>query len=91
MYKTEEFIAALHVIAAGEASEDRQKNAVREIFARYLKEVEIAVQGDPKKMRKWVTGLQRQLKVPPSQQSRVGRFEFLRDHAQTLVADWLQT
>jgi hypothetical protein len=91
MYKTEEFIGALHVISAGPASEERQKDAVREVFERSLREVDRAVHGDLKKIRGWVTDLQRQLKMPPSQQSRVGRFEFLRDHAQKLAADWLQT
>jgi hypothetical protein len=90
MYKTEEFIAALHVIAAGEASGKRQNDAVREVFERCLIEVGGAVRGDSKKIRQWVTDLQRQLKAPSSQLSRIGRFELLRDHAQELVADWLR-
>jgi hypothetical protein len=91
MYKTEEFIAALHVISAGPASEERQKDAVREVFERSLREVDRAVHGDLKKIRGWVTDLHRQLKAPPPQLSRVGRFVLLRDHAQKLVAVWLHT
>ena len=89
MYKTEEFIGVLHVIAAGETSEERQNAAVREVLSRYLKEVNTAVGGNSKKMREWVTDLQKQLKAPP-QLSRTGRFPSLRDHAQRLAADWLQ-
>jgi hypothetical protein len=90
MYKTEEFIAALHVISAGAASEERQKDAVRKVFERSLREVGRAVHGDLKKIRGWVTDLESQLKGPPPQLSRVGRFALLRDHAQVLVAAWLQ-
>jgi hypothetical protein len=89
VYKTEEFITALHVIAAGDASEKRQNDAVCEVFARSLREVDGAVRGDSKKVRRWVIDLQRQLKAPP-QLSRTGRFGLLRDHAQELVANWLR-
>jgi len=89
MHQTHEFIAALHVIAAGETSEDRQEAAVAEVFARYLREVGAAVRGDPGKLRGWVTELQGQLQAPP-QASRTGRFTVLRAHAEQLAADWLK-
>jgi len=87
--KAEELIAMLHVIAAGEDSENSQKGAVQQVFTRLVKESSEAIGGDLKKIRRWMTSLQSQLKAP-SQVSRSGRFAILRDHAQELVSDWLQ-
>jgi len=48
--KTEELIATLHVIAAGEGSENSQKGSVQQVFTRLVKESSEAVRGDLKKM-----------------------------------------
>jgi hypothetical protein len=87
--KTEEFIAMLHVIAVGEASEDRQKDAVRQVFTRHLNEAEQLLLGDLGKVRAWVTSLQSGLKAQ-ADIPRSDSFVILRNHAQELVADWLQ-
>jgi hypothetical protein len=88
-HKTQEFLATLHVIAAGEGLEINQKAAVEKVFVRLLDEAGQAVRGDPKKIRRWLIALQGELKSP-HQVFRTGRFALLRDHAQELVADWLQ-
>jgi hypothetical protein len=87
--QTEEFIGALHMIAASDSPIDRQKDAVREVLARSLREASEALGGDKQRIRGWVEG---QLKVELMKQAlppRADRFADLRDHARMLVADWL--
>lgn len=90
MTPTEEFVGALHTIAASNSPIDRQKDAVREVLARFLREATEALGGDKQQIRSWVEGqLQLELMkqaLPP----RVARFADLRDHARALVADWLR-
>ena len=90
MTQTEEFIGALHLIAASESLIDRQKNAVRDVLARFLLEASETLAGDKERIRSWVEGplkleLTKQALPPPAD-----RFADLRDHAKALVADWLR-
>jgi hypothetical protein len=88
--QTEEFIGALHLIAASESPIDRQKDAVREVLARFLREATEALGGDKQRIRGWVEG---QLKVELMKQAlppRADRFADLRDHARALITDWLR-
>ena len=90
MTQTEEFIGALHLIAASDSPIDRQKDAVREVLARFLRDATETLGGDKERIRSWIEGpLQLELMkqaVPP----RTDRFADLRDHAKALVADWLR-
>jgi hypothetical protein len=88
--KTEEFIASLHVIAAGDDPIDRQKDAVRKVFARLLREASEILGGNKDQVRGWVEG---QLKLELMKEAlppRADRFADLRDHARALVTDWLR-
>jgi hypothetical protein len=90
MTQTEEFIGALHLIAASDSPIDRQKDAVREVLARFLRDAIETLGGDKKRIRSWVEG---PLKLELTKQAlppRADRFADLRDHARALVDDWLR-
>jgi hypothetical protein len=89
MSKTEEFIAPLHVIAAGDDPVDHQKDAVRKVLARFLREAREPVGSDQEPIRSWLEGVKLELDKQ-ALQPRADRFADLRDHARTLVADWLR-
>ena len=46
MTQTEEFVGVLHVIAASDSPIDRQKEAVREVLARFLRDATETLGGD---------------------------------------------
>ena len=78
------------MIAASDSPIDRQKEAVREVLARFLREATETLGGDKQRIRGWVEG---QLKAELMKQElrpRADRFADLRDHARVLVADWLR-
>ena len=87
MTQTEDFIGTLHVIAASNDPLDRQKEAVREVLARMLREAQQTFGGDQKRIRRWVTTLDLEL-TRQALQPRADRFADLRDHAHVLVAHW---
>jgi len=89
MSKTEEFIASLHVIAAGDDPLDRQKDAVRKVLARFLGEARETLGSDQEPIRSWLEGVKLELDKQ-ALQPRADRFTDLRDHARALVADWLR-
>ena len=78
------------MIAASDSHIDRQKDAVRQVFARFLRDATETLGGDKERIRSWVEGplkfeLMKQA-LPP----RADRFADLRDHARALIADWLR-
>ena len=78
------------MIAASDSPIDRQKDAVREVLARSLREATETLGGDKERIRGWVEG---QLKLELMKQAlppRADRFADLREHARALVADWLR-
>lgn len=89
MTQTEDFIATLHVIAASGDPLDRQKEAVGEVLARFLREAQRAVGGDRDRIRSLITNLKLEL-TKQALQSRADRFADLRDQASAVVADWLR-
>ena len=88
MTQTEEFVGALHVIAASDSSIDNQKDAVREILARFLREASETVGGDRGRIRSWLESVRLEL-TRQALEPRADRFADLRDHARALIADWL--
>jgi hypothetical protein len=88
--KTEEFIASLHVIAAGDDPVDRQKDAVREVFARCLREANEAFGGNKELVRGWVESRLKLELMKEALPPRTDRFADLRDQARALVTDWLR-
>ena len=77
------------MIAASDSPIDQQKDAVRQVLARLLREANEIIGGDQKRVRSWLENvnleLTRQALAP-----RADRFADLRDHARELVADWLR-
>jgi hypothetical protein len=89
MTQTEDFIGTLHVIAAGDDPLDRQKEAAREVLARFLRDAQQTLGGDQERIRRWLDGVKLELDKQPLL-PRADRFADLRDHARELVADWLR-
>lgn len=87
MTKTEDFIATLHVIAASHDPLDRQKAAVREVLARFLRDAQQSLGGE--RLRMWITSLEGEL-TRQALRPHADRFAVLRDHAHALVEDWLR-
>ena len=87
--KTRDFIATLHVIAAGDAPQDRLERAVREAFARFVKEVRRADLSKKNLAHSCVIALHDALTEavtrPHSQ-----RFEVVRSLAHELAVEWLR-
>ena len=54
MTQTEELVGALHVIASRDSPIDRQKDAVREVLGRFLREASETVAGDRGRIRSWL-------------------------------------
>ena len=77
------------MIAAGDDPLDRQKEAAREVLARFLRDAQQTLGGDQERIRRWLDGvkleLDKQALLP-----HADRFADLRDHARELVADWLR-
>jgi hypothetical protein len=88
MTQTEDFVGALHLIAASESPMDRQKYAVEEVLARFIRDAQQTLGGNQEPIRIWLEGakleLDQQAMLP-----RAGPFADLRDHARALIADWL--
>jgi hypothetical protein len=89
MTQVEDFIGTLHVIAASDAPLDRQKEAVREVLGRMLREAQQMLGGDQNRVRSWIVNLKLELTRHPLQ-PRTDRFADLLDHARALVAGWLR-
>jgi hypothetical protein len=89
MTQAEDFIGTLYVIAASDSPLERQKEAVREVVARMLRESQQIFRGDQERVRSWITNLKLEL-TKQARQPRADRFADLLDHACTLVADWLR-
>jgi hypothetical protein len=89
MTQTEDFLGPLHLIAASGSPIDRQKDAVREVLARFLRDAQQTLDGNQERIRSWLEGikleLDKQALLP-----RADRFADLRDHARALMADWLR-
>jgi len=87
--KTRDFIATLHVLAAGEASKERIEQAVRETFARFVKEARAADLASQNLAQAWVIVLHdtliAALTLPHSE-----RFEMVRSIAHELTIEWLR-
>ena len=90
MTQMEKFIARLHFIAAGSDPLDRQTDAVAELFARFVKDMQESLGDDGERIRSRLAGLQFELTKQTSQ-PRADRFSDLRNHACELVKDWLLT
>jgi hypothetical protein len=88
MVDVRDFIATLHVIAAGDAPEDRLRPAVREAFARFVKEARSPL-GNQTAVRVCVVNLQDELMamVAPPQSER---FKIVRDCALVAAIKWLR-
>jgi hypothetical protein len=89
MTQTEDFVGALHLIAASESPIDRQKYAVQEVLARFIRDAQQTLGGNQEPIRIWLEGvkleLDKQAMLP-----RAGQVADLRDHARALIADWLR-
>jgi hypothetical protein len=88
--QTEEFIGALHLIAASGSPIDRQKDAVRDVLARFLREASETLGGDKERIRSWIEGPLKLELMKQELPHRADRFADLRDHARALIADWLR-
>jgi hypothetical protein len=80
MTHTDEFVGALHVIAASDSPIDRQKEAVRDVLARFVLEAAGALGRDLELVRTWLEGVELEL-TRQALQPRADRFADLRDHA----------
>jgi hypothetical protein len=89
MTQMEDFIGTLHVIAAGNDPLDRQKEVVRDVLARFLRDSQQALGGDQERIRRWLESVRLELDKQ-ALLLRTDRFADLRDHARELVADWLR-
>jgi hypothetical protein len=89
MTQTEDFLGTLHVIAASDSPIERQKDAVQEVLARFIRDAQQTLGGNQERIRSWLEGvkheLDKQALVP-----RTDRFADLRDHARALMADRLR-
>ena len=88
MTQTEKFIARLHHISAGAGSLDRKIDAVAELFARFLGDVQRLLGEDRERSRSLLTDLQFQL-TNHEALTQEGHFADVREHARKLVRDWL--
>ena len=87
--RTRDFIAALHLIAAGDAPEGRLKQAVGEVFARSVTEALRGLLGNQNLLRVWVVSLQDELTAAMIE-PHTKRFEIVRSWAHELATEWLR-
>jgi len=90
MTQATEFVAALHVIAASDSPLGRQKDAVRGVLARILREANEVLGGNKERVRGWVEGQLKPELMKGALPPRADRFADLRDHARELVNDSLR-
>src|SRR5262249_19017582 len=87
--RTRDFVATLHVIAAGDAPQDRLEQTVREAFARFVKEARQADLSNKNLAQACMVALHdtltEALTRPHSQQ-----FEVVRGLAHELAIKWLR-
>jgi hypothetical protein len=89
MTQAEDFVGALHLIAASESPMDRQKYAVQEVLARFIRDAQQTLGGIQEPVRIWLEGVELDLDNRATLPS-AGPFADLRDHARSLIADWLR-
>jgi hypothetical protein len=91
MSKTEDFIGLLHVIAAGEGPEDHQKHAIKQVFARFVSDLQQLLVRDTeseKNIRNSVAELGDAL-AAETKRAYPGRLGVLVAHASEMVRDWV--
>jgi len=88
MLQVRDFIATLHVIAASDGLEERLRLAVREAFARFVREAQAPLWGRDA-TRTAVVGLQDAL-TEATLRPGSKRFEILRSCAHDLAIEWLR-
>jgi len=87
--KTRDFIATLHVIAAGDAPEDRPEQAVREAFKRFVMEARLGDLSHKNLAHAWVVALNDALTEALTRPNSP-RFEVVRRVAHELAIEWLR-
>jgi len=88
MLQVRDFVATLHVIAASDGPEERLRLAVREVFARFVREAQTPL-GARNTAHAAVVGLQDAL-TEATLQPGSERFEMLRSCAHDLAIEWLR-
>ena len=89
MPRTEDFIATLHVLAAGDAPAEQLKHAVWVVFTRFVQEAETPL-GNQSVVEAYVVQLQDALTAAMLRENTV-RFEALRSCAPELAIEWLRS
>jgi HD-like signal output (HDOD) protein len=85
MPKTDDFLATLHVLAAGDAPTEQLQQAVQAVFTRFVQEAET-----PLGNQSAVVGLQDALTAAMVVRANSARFEALRTCAHELTIEWLR-
>ena len=85
MAQTSDFIATLHLIASGDGPNERLKDVVREVLARFIEEVP----GNQTAVQVWVVRLQDEL-TAAMVQHQSARFKIVRDWAHEFAIEWLR-
>jgi hypothetical protein len=88
MPRTEDFIATLHVLAAGDAPAEQLQHAVWVVFTRFVQEAETPL-GNQSAVEVSVVELQDAL-TAAMLRSDSARFEALRSCAHELAIEWLR-
>jgi hypothetical protein len=88
MPRTEDFVATLHVLAAGRAPVERLQHAVWVVFTRFVQEAEAPL-GNQSAVEASVVELQDAL-TAAMLQANTARFEALRSCAHELAIEWLR-
>jgi len=88
MTMTEDFVGSLHLIAASGKPLNNQKAAVGQVFERFLREADYTLGGDRQRIRVLVAQLELEL-MQQALPARSDSFADLRDHARSLIEDWL--
>ncbi len=86
--RTDDFLATLHVLAAGDAPTEQLQHAVWAVFTRFVQEAEAPL-GNQSAVEVSVVELQDALTVAMLQAKSAG-FEALRSRAHELTIEWLR-
>jgi hypothetical protein len=89
MPRAEDFIATLHVLAAGDAPVEEMQHAVWAVFTRYVQEAEAPL-GNQGAVEAYVVQLQDALTAAMLRENTV-RFEAVRSCAHELTIEWLRS
>jgi hypothetical protein len=87
--KARDFIATLHVLAAGDAPEDRLEQAVRAAFRRFVMEARLWDLSHKNLAQGWVVALNDTL-TEALTRPHSHRFEMVRSFAHELAIEWLR-